>query len=204
MEIWGITGLGGTGKTTATDWLRQQGFPTLDVDAVGKIVFDRNTDLGKEGFAAIYRVFGDTVLDRTRALDRSALRKRILLNPHEKTKLEEIVDPLVQKHVTKVVDNEWPKGKEFGFIEGSRLAEAGYHNIIKGLICISADFDKRITRVSKRDSFGKEETEAMFRLQDNDALMRRAAKVQLKNDGSKKALETALENFIAERRKARG
>lgn len=200
MEIWGITGLMGTGKTTATKLLGEKGYPTLDVDQLTKLAVDRNTEMGKEGFAAIYRIFGDSVLDRTGNLDRSAMRKKIMLNPSDKERLEAAIDPIVLKHVEKTV-NEWGKrGVDFGFVEGSRLAEAGYHNLIKGIIQVVASPEKRINRLAKRDSMGKQEIEMMFKLQDREEIMRRIAKIQFKNDGSQAELGKQIDKFLTERK----
>lgn len=200
MEIWGITGLMGTGKTSATQYLSGLGYPCVDVDQATRLTVDRNTDLGKEGFAQIYRIFGETVLDKLGNLDRTALRKRILMNPSEKEKLEAAIDPLVLKYIEKTVQT-WPeRGAKIGFVEGARLVEAGYHNILKGIIQITAPIEKRINRLAKRDSMGKQEIEMMFRLQDREELMRRVCKIQWKNDGPLKALEGQIDKFIAERK----
>ena len=199
MELWGITGLMGAGRTTATQYLSGLGYPCIDVDQATRLTVDRNTELGKEGFAQIYRIFGDSVLDRTGSLDRTALRKRIMMNPTENDKLQAAIDPLVLKYIEKTV-KDWPsRGAKFGFVEGARLVEAGYHNILNGIIQVTAQLDKRINRLAKRDSMGKQEVEAMFRIQDREELMRRVAKIQWKNDGSVKALQTQIDKFVAER-----
>ncbi|MBS1985691.1 MAG: dephospho-CoA kinase [Bdellovibrionales bacterium] len=199
MEIWGITGLAGTGKTTAARHLGEKGCPTVDVDSLTRLAVDRNTEMGKEGFAQIYRIFGDSVLDRTGTLDRSALRKRIMTNPSEKTRLEAAIDPIVQKYV-EAKAKEWAnQGAKLAFVEGSRLVEAGYHNILKGIIQVTAPLEKRINRVAKRDSMGKQEVELMFQLQDRgEELMRRLAKTQWKNDGTQKAFTEQMDRFVAE------
>lgn len=197
MEIWGITGLMGTGKSTATQYLAEKGYPVINVDEVTKQVVDRNTELGKEGFAAIYKIFGDEILDRSRNLDRSALRKKMMLNPQDKQRMEEAIDPIVFRHVEKLTMGWSNRGVKYGFLEGSRLAEAGYHNKIKGLIRVTASFDKRVNRMAKRDSMGKEEIGMMFQLQDREELMRRASKIEWKNDGTVKALQTSIDAFCA-------
>jgi dephospho-CoA kinase len=202
MEIWGLTGLMGAGKTTAADYLASLGAPIIDVDQVARLVVDRNTDIGREGFARIYKIFGDSVLDRLGNLDRAAMRKRMMTNAADRERLEATLDPLVLEHVEKMTRGWSDTGAILGILQGSRLIEAKFHNIVKGMIQVVTSIDKRINRVAKRDNMGKQEVDLMFKLQDREELMRRICKVQWKNDGTKKALEAAIDRFVQERKNA--
>ena len=84
MRVFAVTGLLGSGKSTATAYLKELGYPVLDLDQVSKIVLDKNTPEGRDGFAAIFKAFGSSILDNLGNLDRGALRKRIMINPHER------------------------------------------------------------------------------------------------------------------------
>jgi|GEM_PF-930656 len=202
MEIWGITGLRGAGKTTAIRYLREKNYPTLDADQVAQLVVNRNTDEGREGFEKIYKIFGGTVLDSLGNLDKRALMKRLLTNPADKESLEAVIDPLVLRYIEKAGIPWKQTGAAFAFIEGNRLAEAGFHRSISGIILITTDFTKRVNRVAKRDSMGKLEVEELLQAQlgtqDTD-LMRRVAKREWKNDGSEAALRKTIDAFLAER-----
>jgi dephospho-CoA kinase len=200
MDIWGISGLGGTGKSVATQYLASKGFPTLDIDGLTRQLVDRNTELGKQGFVAIYKIFGDSVLDRQRNLDRSALRKRMFTNPEDKLKLEAALDPIVIEHVEKEAKRRAEMGTKLFVIEGARLAEAGFHKLVKGLIRVDASVEKRVTRVAKRDSMGKLEVEQMFRIQDQEGILRKVAKVTWTNEASTKALEKTIDAWLEEHR----
>ena len=205
MEVWGITGLRGAGKSTAIRHLKELGYPAIDADQVAQIVVNRNTPEGREGFEAIYKLFGSSVLDNLGNLDKRSLLKRILMNPADRERIEAVVDPLVLKHIENVSKDWKSSGKAFGFIEGGRLAEAGFHRVISGIILVSADITKRINRVAKRDSMGKLEVEQMMTSQigglDGD-LMRRVAKKEWKNDGTEAAFKKAIDAFVMERKAA--
>ena len=79
MEVWGITGVIGSGKSTAVAYLKTGDYPVIDADQVSRIVVDKDTEDGKEGFAKIYRAFGASVLNNLGQLDRRALRLRLSL-----------------------------------------------------------------------------------------------------------------------------
>ena len=198
MKVWGITGLLGAGKTTATDHIKSLGFPVIDADQVSRLVIDKKTEIGKDGFAKVYRAFGNTVLDNLGNLDRTALRKRIMMNPHEKEILEGILNPLMHEHVRKIMTEWKSSGVEIGFIEGARILEAGFHNLLAGVIRVHASEDQRIKRLIKRDSMGKDEVTMLVQLQDAGLILR-LPKVEWKNDKKPKDLEALIETFIETR-----
>lgn len=198
MEIWGITGVIGSGKSSAIAHLYSKGFPVLDADQASRKVVDKNTPEGKEGFAQIYRAFGPEVLNNLGDLDRGKLRQRMMRNPSDRETLERILHPLIFKYITGQMTNWKASGAKLGFIEGSRLVESGFHNHLAGIIIVTAPEAKRIQRVMKRDSMGKDEVAMMFNLQD-ELVMKRVAKIEWKNDKSVKDLENIVDAFVEER-----
>lgn len=196
MQVWGITGLLGSGKTTATDYLKESGYTVVNADEISKLVVDRKTELGKEGFEKIYKRFGSTVLNSQGDLDRASLRRRFLRNPSEKNELEAILDPLVHKYIDKQRIDWKNEGVNIAFIEGGRLVEAGFHKVTQGIIFISADPAQRIKRVMKRDSMGQDEVSLLLSLTDNDT-SRRMSKLEWKNNSNKKTdLYAQIDQFL--------
>ena len=200
MEVWGITGIIGSGKSTAIEILEAQGFPCIDADDVAKLVVDKNTELGHPGFESVYRAFGNGILDSQGGLDRVKLRKRIILNADDRATLEQIVHPLILAYINQRVSEWRDSGVSLGFVEGARLVESGFHRSLSGLLVITAEEKTIINRVVKRDSMGKDEVRAMVEVQDQNSMLREA-KFQLPNDTSKKDLKVRLEKFIALRQK---
>jgi dephospho-CoA kinase len=198
MEVWGVTGVIGSGKTTLIRHLESAGYPVIDADQVSRLVVDRNTDLGREGFSQVYKAFGAAVLDNLGNLDRKALRRRMMQNPHERDVLEKILHPLIIGHISKTL-KEWKSANlKLGFIEGSRLIESGFANMLAGLVLVVTDEKNRIKRVMKRDSMGKDEVTMMMELQNEEA-MKRYCKIQLKNNGKPEELFAASDVFVADR-----
>lgn len=195
MKVFGITGLLGSGKSTAVQMLRELGYDLLDADELSKKLVDKNTELGKEGFSRIYKSFGPTVLNSLGQLDRTAMRKRILANPHERTKLEELINPLLLDAVRRQMTQWKADGCELAFIEGARLIESGLDKVVFQLIQVTAPEADRIKRIVKRDSMGKDEATMLVQLQDQ-GLMSRLCKVEWKNNGKVKDLETIVHDFL--------
>jgi len=199
MKVYAITGLLGAGKTSACEYLRELGYPTLNLDDVSKIVLDKNTPEGKDGFAAIYKAFGSTVLDSLGNLDRTALRKRLMIHPHEKEKLELILNPRAQNYVRKIMTDWKSQNTEFAFLEGARVFESGFDKVVAGVIKVTAPEKERVKRIVKRDSMGKEEAEMLVSAQD-PGMIDRFSKIEWKNDKALSALQKQIDDFIISKR----
>jgi dephospho-CoA kinase len=198
FEVWGVTGVIGSGKSTAMKILSGLGYPGIDADQVSRIVVDKKREEGKKGFGEIYRAFGPTVLNNLGELDRPALRKRMINNPEDRKVLEAILHPLIMDYITKTMTTWKSSGTKLAFIEGARIIESGFHNMLKGIVLVSAKENLKINRVMKRDSMGKEEVAQLVGIQD-ESLMRRMAKAEWKNDTSEAALTKTIQAFIDSR-----
>jgi dephospho-CoA kinase len=195
MELWGITGIIGSGKSTAVSYLASEGYACIDADSVSRLVVDKNTEVGRAGFEQIYRAFGNSVLDNLGNLDRRALRLRMMRNPDDRKKLEEILHPLILDYIDKWARKQRELGAKLVFVEGSRLVESRFHEKLNGLLVVTAEEKKIIPRVVKRDSMGKEEVQMMISLQDEKAMLQHA-KFEVKNNGSKDELHKKLDRFL--------
>jgi dephospho-CoA kinase len=201
FEVWGVTGVIGSGKSTAMKILSQMGYPGIDADQVSRIVVDKKREEGKKGFELIYKAFGSTVLNNLGELDRPALRKRMINNPEDRKVLETILHPLIIDYITKTMTKWKTSGTKMAFIEGTRLIESGFHDMLTGIALVSAKEDLKIKRVMKRDHMGRDEVAQLVGIQDEN-LMRRLSKVEWKNDGSEAAFTKTIQAFVDTRLKS--
>lgn len=197
MKVWGITGLIGTGKTEAVNYLAELGFPCVNMEQISKTLVDKNTDIGREGFTRIYKIFGGDVLNSLGQLDAGKLAQKLLLNPHDRKLIEEAIDPLLNDVIEKK-RVEWMKDEvELAFIEGARIYDSGMDKNLSGVITIEADVNKRVKRVAKRDHMGETEVKLMFQYQDN-TLMSRLATKKWDNNKTKPALFKQIDTFLGD------
>jgi dephospho-CoA kinase len=198
FEVWGVTGVIGSGKSTAMKLVNELGYPGIDADQVSRIVVDKKREEGKKGFALIYKAFGSEVLNNLGELDRPALRKRMMRNPDDRKVLESILHPLILEYITKVMTEWKSSGTKLAFIEGTRLIESNFHNMLSGIVVVTASEALKIKRLMKRDSMGRDEVFQMLQLQ-NEILMKRIAKHEWKNESSEAVLKKQIQDFIAKR-----
>lgn len=89
----GLTGGIGSGKTTVSDELSDLGAYVVDTDQLAREAVKPNTN----GLERIVKAFGTEILLSSGELNRSALRERIFANPADRTQLNAIVHPEIER-----------------------------------------------------------------------------------------------------------
>lgn len=92
MELFGITGGIGMGKSAAGEILRQLGVPVVDTDQLARDVVARGTP----GLAEVVREFGTEFLDASGALCRPALGQRVFADPAALARLNALLHPRIR------------------------------------------------------------------------------------------------------------
>jgi dephospho-CoA kinase len=89
-----LTGIMGSGKTTAASFFREMGFGIIDVDSIGHEILKRQEV--KKKLAA---VLGDGILDGDGQIDRTALGDTVFSDRKRLDKLNKIVHPLMMTEI---------------------------------------------------------------------------------------------------------
>ena len=77
MKVVGITGRSGCGKSSATDFLREKGYPCIDADLVAREVLLP----GSPCIAQLQQVFGADIADENGTVRRRLLADRAFATP---------------------------------------------------------------------------------------------------------------------------
>ena len=91
MQLLGITGGVGMGKSAAAQLLSQRGLPVADTDALARQVVEP----GEPALAEIVRVFGKEILGSDGQLRREELGKIVFSDAAARKKLEDITHPRI-------------------------------------------------------------------------------------------------------------
>ena len=197
MKVWGITGLKGTGKSELASHFASLGCPTVNVEEISRKLINKDTEEGREGFQRIYKIFGSEVLNSLGQLDPGKMAKKLMLNPHDKQRIEEAIDPLINDAIEKKRVQWKQEGVKLAFVDGSRIFEAGLDKSLSGVIALEVDFDKRVKRVVKKEAMEADQVKLMFQMQDNDVISR-LAKTTWKNNGKLTDLKKKADAFVDE------
>lgn len=162
MILVGLTGGVATGKSTVAKMFKQCGAAVINADLLARQVVEP----GKPAWRAIVKLFGKTVLNQDRSLDRQALGSIIFHNPKKRRQLERIIHPRVareQARLTKAITRKDPNAVVI--YEVPLLFEAGVDKRVDKIIVVTADRNIQIVRLKKRNGLSRAEAIRRIRSQ---------------------------------------
>ena len=156
-KIIGITGGIASGKSTVTNFLREQGFQVVDADAVVH-------QLQKPGgrlFEALVQHFGQKIILENGELDRPLLASLIFSNPEEREWSKQTQGEIIREELVALRD-QLAQTEEIFFMDIPLLFEQDYVSWFDETWLVYVDRDVQVERLMKRDHLSKDEAE--FRL----------------------------------------
>lgn len=149
MQIVGITGGIGTGKSVVTKILRAMGYPVYDSDVEARRIMHQDTTVARQ----LRDAFGDTVFING-LLDRQRLAREVFDNDQRLQLLNGIVHPAVKNDF-----RSWAQAQTspLVFLESAILFESGFDSETDKSILVTAPMETRIERVVNRDRCSREQ-----------------------------------------------
>lgn len=191
MKIIGLTGGIGMGKSTAAAAFRRAGIPVFDADAE----VHRLQARGGRAVRPIAEAFPGTV--REEAVDRPALRARVVEDPAAMRVMEAIVHPLVREAERAFVARAHRAGRPAVVLDIPLLFETGGDRRVDQVVVVTAPRAVQMARVNRRRRMTREQIEAIIARQMPDAEKRRRADVIVRTGLSRNHALRTLRRFIA-------
>jgi dephospho-CoA kinase len=159
MILVGLTGGVATGKSTVAKMFNRCGAILIDADELARELVEPE----KPAWRAIVKLFGKTVLNQDRSLNRQALGSIVFHNPKKRRQLERIIHPRVAREQQRLV-RRIAKGKPRAVViyEVPLLFEAGVDKRVDKILVVTADRSTQIARLKKRNGLSR--TEALRRI----------------------------------------
>lgn len=192
MKIWGLTGGIGMGKSTVAAMFRRHRIPVFDADATVRAL----QAPGGAALPAIAEAFPGVV--RNGALDRDALRSRILADPDAKKRLEAIMHRMVRAGEQKFVAAARRHRARAVLLDIPLLFETGGEKRVDLALAVSAPRAVQIARVRRR-GLPVEQIERIIALQMPDREKRRRADAVIPTGLSRHHTRRAVERLLASR-----
>lgn len=193
MDVYGLTGGIGSGKSAVADLLEQYGVPVVSADELARVVVAR----GSDGLAQVVEVFGVAVLDERGELDRRRMAALVFQDPAKRQQLEAILHPRIRERFEQVLDAIEKSGHAVAVYEVPLLFEKNLQNDMKAVILVTADEAVRIARVCARDGVTEAEVRARMSVQLPEDVKRRRADYVIVNDGGYDELRREVEFLLA-------
>lgn len=179
MILVGLTGGIATGKSTVAKMFDRCGAIVIDADELAREVVSAD----KPAWRAIVKLFGRTVLNLDRSLDRQALGRIVFRNRTKRRQLERIIHPRVAREQQRLV-RQIAKDKPHAVViyEVPLLFESGVDKRVDKVIVVTAEQATQIARLKKRN--GLTRTEALGRIRSQIPLAKKRRRADYVLDGT--------------------
>lgn len=193
MDVYGLTGGIGSGKSAVAALLEEYGIPVVSADELSRLVVAR----GSDGLQDVVARFGPDLLDGGGDLDRRKLASIVFNDPEKRRELEALLHPRIRDRFEQVLDALEKAGHEVAVYEVPLLFEKNLQSDMRGVVLVTADEDVRIARVCARDELSATEVRARMAAQMDEATKRKKADYVLENNGTPDDLRREVEFMLA-------
>ncbi len=127
----GVTGSIGSGKTTFSKFLAEQGGRHLDADKMAHELMLP----GHDAYEAVLDEFGTYITDEEGYINPSLLADEVFSDSKKLKRLEDIIHPLVFEKIKQIVSR--PR-ESFYVVDAPLLFEAGVDRLCHWIVCVTA------------------------------------------------------------------
>lgn len=149
----GLTGGIGTGKSTVSSILKNEGFKVIDADIISKSILEEKPEILEK----VRVQFGEGFFDWRGEFRRREFGNHIFRFPKQRIKYEEIIIPYIKAEIEKEIKCYEKKGEKIVIIDAPTLIENNLHEEMDYVILICTDNATQIQRVKNRDKLTQSE-----------------------------------------------
>src|SRR3954468_23759584 len=167
MNILGLTGSIGMGKSTAAKLFAEAGVPVYDADATVHMLYEG------EAVPAIEAAFPGTTADGK--VDRARLSARVVHDPAAIKQLEQIVDPMLGASRQKFLHDAEQSGVPVAVVDVPLLFETGGEKRVDAVVVVTTTPEIQRERILARANMSQEMLDTLLARQLPDAEKRKRA-----------------------------
>lgn len=181
----GVTGGIGSGKSTVTDILAEQGIDIIDADVVARLVVQP----GSQALTQISQHFGTDLIRSDGTLDRPALRAKVFTDPIERQWLESLLHPKIRQEIERQLAQ---SNSPYCVLSSPLLLETEQHTLVDTVMLVDTTEDLQLSRTQQRDNTNAEAVSAIMAAQWPRTRRQAQANIVILNDGSLDDLKSAV------------
>lgn len=194
MKIIGITGRSGCGKSSATNFLREQGYPCIDADLVAREVLLP----GSACIPQLQALFGADIADEHGQVRRRLLADRAFATPEGTAALTGVTQPEILRRIDAALAKAEAAGAKLAFVDGAVIVGTPFEAKCDALLLVTAPYDTSVARICARDGIAPEMARRRLDAQTPLETLRTAATAELVNDGTPEQLRQKLQLLLRE------
>lgn len=191
MEIIGITGGIGSGKSTVSKYVEHKGFKIIDADKIARKLLD----IGEDAYTKTVEFFGDDILNPDKSIDRKKLGNIVFSSKEKRKILNKITHGEVEKKILREIKESEEKEK-IVFLDVPLLFEVGMDKLCDKVWLIVADEEVKIQRLLKRDKITRREIVEKFKSQMPDKEKKERADFVIDNSKKEEALYLQIDKLL--------
>jgi len=184
--IVGLRGGIGTGKSTVSELFADSGIVVADADISARTVVEP----GKPAYKAIFKRFGESVLQKDRTLDRATLRELVFSDDDHRLFVEKQTHSSIIEDLLTITSR---ADSDYAILVLS--TGIGRNPMMHRLLVVDAPLENQISRVMKRDNNTREQVEAILRAQPNRETRMTDADDVIVNDGEQHQLALEVQKL---------
>jgi len=183
LKIIGLTGNSGSGKTTVSKILSENGGWIIDADKIAH----ENMLKGNVTYDEIIETFGKSILSSDDEIDRKKLGAIVFSDNEKLNQLNQICFKHILKKISNEIDSVISTSKKcdkFNFIviDAPLLIESGLNKIADETWVVCAAYETRLNRIMKRDNISRTYAENRLNNQTPQAELASLADVIIENN----------------------
>ena len=190
-KIIGITGGIASGKSTVTNFLREQGFQVVDAD---RLVHQLQRHGGRL-YQVLVQHFGREIILENGELNRPLLASLIFSNPEEREWSKQTQGEIIRGELAALRD-QLAQTEAIFFMDIPLLFEQNYANWFDETWLVYVNRDVQVERFMKRDYLSKEVAESRLATQWSLEEKKKLASHILDNNGSRDQLVTQVVKLL--------
>ena len=190
-RIIGITGGIASGKSTVTEFLRQQGYQVIDADQV----VHELQEPGGRLYQALLSAFGPAILQEDGRLNRPKLGAMIFGNPQLLAQSSQLQNEIIREELSRRRDL-LAETEDFFFMDLPLLFELEYDNWFDQIWLVDVTEETQLSRLMARNVLSQEEAEKRIAAQLSLQEKRKRADVLIENNGPLELTQEQLRDTL--------
>ena len=191
VRIIGITGGIASGKSTVTEFLRQQGYKVIDADQV----VHELQEPGERLYQALLSTFGPAILQEDGRLDRPKLGAMIFGNPDLLAQSSQLQNEIIREELAGRRDL-LAEMEDIFFMDLPLLFELQYEDWFDQIWLVDVTEETQLSRLMTRNALSQVEAEKRIAAQLSLQEKRKRADVLIDNNGSLEATRQQIRDAL--------
>jgi len=147
MEVIGVTGLAGSGKSIIMDMIVDMGYPSFKADIVARNIML----IDEKVITEIVDVFGmDILVPEIGLINRMKLGEMVFSDIKKLKKLEDIIIPKTRDRLLYKLEICECDEQKLAFVESANLFASGFDKYCNKIIWVEANEETRLNRIKSR------------------------------------------------------